>query len=61
MGIEFVSLLEPLCDIQGCLMRVGPDWQQLESIDGGHITAATSEYLMEKVMPQILGKPQNGK
>jgi peptidoglycan/LPS O-acetylase OafA/YrhL len=47
MKIGYVSLWDPLCNEQGCLTRVGPALLDLESIDGGHISSATSEFLKQ--------------
>ncbi len=52
LGIEYISLRDLLCDVDGCLTRIGTD---LIVSDWLHFTPAGSKYVMKKIGPEFLG------
>lgn len=48
LGINYVSAQEILCNKEGCITRFGQDSSTLMSADTGHLTAASSKYLVNK-------------
>jgi hypothetical protein len=53
-GIVYISPLREMCNEQGCITRVGEDVKDLAAADWGHLTPASSEYLISKISKQIL-------
>ncbi|WP_295471840.1 acyltransferase family protein [uncultured Pseudomonas sp.] len=51
--VQFVSLLDKLCDASGCLVRLGGN-DQLLQIDDGHLSAEGSMYVVRQwLLPQL--------
>lgn len=55
-GVEFISIAEILCNEEGCLTRLGNDFSTITSMDSGHLTPQTSQYLIDRIANQILGR-----
>jgi hypothetical protein len=53
-GVEYLSPQQELCDASGCLTRLGDGLDSLTFIDEEHVTAVTSDFLIEKFSPDIL-------
>jgi hypothetical protein len=50
--LQYVSMLEGLCNADGCLTRVGPDlFEDIESFDDGHLTLSASKYVADRIRP----------
>jgi hypothetical protein len=53
--LRYVSMIEGLCNADGCLTRVGPDlFEDIESFDDGHLTPSASKYLAERVVTPVV-------
>jgi peptidoglycan/LPS O-acetylase OafA/YrhL len=54
--LRYVSIIEGLCNAEGCLTRVGPDlFEDIEAFDYGHLTPSSSKYVAERVVtPAVL-------
>lgn len=52
--VEFVSVIDALCNAEGCLARTGDFPEDFTSIDYGHLSKNGSEYLIEQIGPKIL-------
>ena len=49
-GVEFVNVIEILCDVQGCLVHFGDDVKSnITSWDYAHLTPIASEFVAEKL------------
>jgi len=55
--LRYVSMIDALCNPEGCLTYVGPDpLEDIMSFDYGHLTLSSSRYVAEHVVtPVILG------
>jgi hypothetical protein len=53
-GAEYVSAMDALCTIDGCLTRVSDRPDSLTAWDEAHLTAMGSEYLISRVAAHIL-------
>jgi hypothetical protein len=47
MGVRYLSIVDILCNIDGCITRFGDTPDKLSSFDGGHLTTFTSEYVVK--------------
>ena len=53
--LQYVSMLEGLCNADGCLTRVGPDlFEDIESFDDGHLTLSASKYVAERIVTPVV-------
>ena len=53
--LKYVSIIEGLCNAEGCLTRVGPDlFEDIEAFDYGHLTLSSSKYVAEQVVTPAL-------
>jgi len=52
-GVQFISAIDNLCNIDGCISRVGDDPADLIAKDYGHLSRAGSEYFAEKIKNEI--------
>ena len=61
--LRYISLIDSLCNADGCLTYIGPDPREdILSFDYGHLTLSSSRYLAEHVvMPAILGSLRDTK
>lgn len=46
LGVNYISALRILCNENGCLTRVGENWDSLTQYDNTHLTSAGSEFLV---------------
>jgi len=53
-SIEYVSVINELCNSEGCISRVGGAPQDFIAIDYGHFSKNGSEFLIEKFKKIIL-------
>lgn len=53
-NIEYVSVLDVLCNEEGCIARTSDLPQDFTSIDYGHLSKSGSEYLIEQIEHKIL-------
>ncbi|MDR5854145.1 acyltransferase family protein [Caballeronia sp. LZ062] len=53
-GVEYISLLDLLCNQSGCLTRVGSQATDLTAIDFGHLSLAGARYVAQKMAGEIL-------
>lgn len=51
LGINYISALKILCNEDGCLTRVGENWDSLTQYDNTHLTTAGSEFLVSHFPP----------
>lgn len=49
MGVRYLSIVDVLCNTDGCITRFGDTADKLSSFDGGHLTTHTSEYVVEQL------------
>jgi hypothetical protein len=55
--LQYVSMIDGLCNADGCLTRVGPDlFEDIESFDDGHLTLSTSKYVAEHLVTPVVLK-----
>jgi hypothetical protein len=53
--LRYVSMIEGLCNADGCLTRVGTDlFEDIESFDDGHLTPSASKYVTERVVTPVV-------
>jgi peptidoglycan/LPS O-acetylase OafA/YrhL len=53
--LRYVSMIEGLCNADGCLTRVGPDlFEDIESFDDGHLTLSASKYVAERIVTPVV-------
>lgn len=48
LGVRYLSIVDILCNPEGCVTRFGDTADKLSSFDGGHLTNYTSEYVVER-------------
>jgi hypothetical protein len=48
LGVRYLSIVDILCNPEGCVTRFGDTADKLSSFDGGHLTTYTSEYVVER-------------
>jgi len=48
LGVHYLSIVDILCNPEGCVTRFGDTADKLSSFDGGHLTTYTSEYVVER-------------
>ncbi len=54
-GARYISMLDLLCNKEGCLLRVDDNSiPQLLTYDGGHLTTAGSEFVIKKISSEIM-------
>ncbi len=46
LGVRYISISKILCNLEGCITRFGETSDTLESIDAGHFTKITSQYVV---------------
>jgi peptidoglycan/LPS O-acetylase OafA/YrhL len=56
-GADYISALRYLCNIDGCLTRVGDAPEDLTAFDYGHLTIAGSRLLVGDLLPALLEQP----
>lgn len=47
LGVPYLSIVDILCNVDGCITRFGDTPDKLSSFDGGHLTTYTSEYVVK--------------
>ena len=53
--LQYVSIIEGLCNADGCLTRVGPDlFEDIESFNDGHLTSSASKYVAERIVAPVV-------
>src|SRR4029077_16613727 len=50
-GVGYFSLMKVLCDEAGCISREGRDFQNLFSMDTGHLTPIASKLAAKQLVP----------
>jgi hypothetical protein len=53
LGVTYISAFDTLCNESGCLIRVGNSARDIVQVDGGHLSAAGSWFLINHVAEQI--------
>ena len=56
-GAEFISARDVLCDIDGCLARLGDKASDLSASDQVHLTEEGSVFLIQSIIGRVLGAP----
>ena len=46
LNVRYLSIVNILCNAEGCITRFGETGDTLESIDAGHFTKMTSRYVV---------------
>ena len=49
LGVRYLSIVDILCNVDGCITRFGDTPDKLSSFDGGHLTTYTSEYVVKNL------------
>lgn len=57
-GIEYISMLQLLCNEEGCLTRPGINSTAPISYDYGHLTVPAATYVAQQLGPKILELPK---
>jgi hypothetical protein len=52
-GILYISLLDILCNNDGCLTHISSDILDLTAVDWGHLTFSSSAYVASRIIPMI--------
>jgi peptidoglycan/LPS O-acetylase OafA/YrhL len=52
-SVKYISLLDILCNVDGCLTRVSADYTDLTAVDWGHLTRSGSIYVADRMLPAI--------
>jgi peptidoglycan/LPS O-acetylase OafA/YrhL len=53
--LRYLSMIDGLCNAEGCLTRVGPDlFEDIEAFDYGHLTRSSSRYVAERIVTPVL-------
>jgi hypothetical protein len=52
--VSYFSLSDVFCDENGCLTRVGRDFQNLFSMDRAHLTPIASDLAASELIPQVI-------
>jgi hypothetical protein len=52
--IPYISIQKILCNADGCLVRIGPDGQDLTAFDPGHVTLPGAIYVTRQILPELL-------
>ncbi|SNX29095.1 Peptidoglycan/LPS O-acetylase OafA/YrhL, contains acyltransferase and SGNH-hydrolase domains [Polynucleobacter meluiroseus] len=52
LGVHYLSIVDILCNPEGCITRFGDTADKLSSFDGGHLTTYTSNYVVERFNPK---------
>jgi len=53
-GAGYISVWDAMCNMDGCLMRVGPRGSDVTAFDDVHLTIAGSGYLADAILPQLI-------
>ncbi|MDM8357458.1 acyltransferase family protein [Pandoraea communis] len=56
IGVQYISALEQMCNSDGCLTRLSDDPNDMTAIDWGHLSAAGSTFLLERLDAEIFKK-----
>jgi len=51
LGVTYISMTNILCNVEGCLTRVGDRAEDLVTFDYGHLTKNASDYVVSKFPP----------
>ena len=54
-GGEFISVLDVMCDDQGCLTRLGDAARDITASDQVHLTEKASVFLVQGIIDRVLG------
>lgn len=54
-NITFVSIYQALCNSDGCMLSLGGDIRNITSLDYGHLSKFSSEFVIASVADQIFG------
>ena len=57
LGVVYVSVLDILCDLDGCLARLGDADGDFTAWDASHLTAAGSELVIRAAATRLFGAP----
>jgi peptidoglycan/LPS O-acetylase OafA/YrhL len=52
--IPYISIQKILCNADGCLVRIGPNGQELTAFDPGHVTLPGAIYVTRQILPELL-------
>jgi hypothetical protein len=52
--IPYISIQKLLCNADGCLVRIGPNGQDLTAFDPGHVTLPGAIYVTRQILPELL-------
>jgi peptidoglycan/LPS O-acetylase OafA/YrhL len=52
--IQYISVQKILCNADGCLVRIGPNGQDLTAFDSGHVTLPGAIYVATRILPDLL-------
>ena len=61
LGAEFISSREHMCDVEGCLIRLGDSAADIIISDQAHLTEKGSEFLINAIIDRVLTPPANGR
>ena len=53
LPVDYVPLMSPLCNVEGCLTRIGDNPEELMAWDNAHLTVSGSTFLVDQVFPLL--------
>jgi hypothetical protein len=54
-GAEFISVWDVMCDMDGCLTRIGDSANDISASDQVHLTEKGSVFLVQSIIDKVLG------
>ena len=54
LGAEFISVWDTMCNIDGCLARIGDTAKDISASDQVHLTEKASVFLIQSIIDQVL-------
>ncbi|UFZ04405.1 acyltransferase [Bradyrhizobium ontarionense] len=58
LAIDYISVRDVFCNVEGCLSRIGPGASQLTAFDPGHLTVPGAIFLASRTLDALLGPPR---
>ena len=54
-GAEYISVWDAMCNLDGCLTRIGDSASDISASDQVHFTEKGSVFLVQSIIDQLLG------
>ena len=56
LGAEYISVWDAMCNVDGCLTRIGDTAKDISASDQVHLTEAGSVFLVHAIIDRLLGE-----